>query len=60
MNKYNIDINISVTARDQIEANEKFIAMLDKLSLLFGYTTEKKSDVICDDNNVLNFSINKE
>lgn len=58
-NKYTIDINVSVKARDQVEANQKFIGMISKLSLLLGLTDEKLCDSVCDGQGILNFEIKK-
>lgn len=58
-NKYTMDINISVNARDSVEANEKITGMLLKLELLLGLTNDKKCDAIYEGNSILNFNIKK-
>lgn len=58
-NRYSIDINISVSASDSIEANQKCVGMLNKLEMLLGYTSDVKCDCIYDSNSILNFNIQK-
>lgn len=58
MNKdFTMKIEIKVKARDQIEANQKFMSMLSMLQLLRGYTIKKQCDSIYDNGNVLDFNI---